>query len=296
MKKTLLGAAVVVALSGGSAFAADAAHPIFTPPPPVAPPCGWSGVVALYGVWGDATSTDDYIDATARGLGGYGKANKCMGNMGLQLDSWGEVAHGTDDLDSYTGSDYGGAAHLYMRNDRFAIGGLAGISALNSSYDGADPGFVGLVGGDLHAYVGQVTLALQGVYYHRFGYDTANMYDEFYHGWTVSGEARVFIGMNTKITGLIGYHYDWEDYNDYTVRDFFFGGGIEHQINQVSLFANVTRHKNDIDGTDVSTTVLKFGGAVHFGQPDLITEDRKGASFGIPQVENIQNLANSYYR
>jgi hypothetical protein len=292
MKKTLLGAAVVVALSGGSAFAADAARPIFTPPPPP-PACGWSGVVALYGVFGNIADT---YDGSAAGLGGYGKANKCMGNMGLQLDSWGEVVNGAGDYYDYTGNDYGGAAHLYMRNNNFAIGGLAGISALHSSYDGYNPGMVGLIGGDLHAYLNQVTLAVQAVYYQRFGHDATNMYDEFNHGWTVSGEARLFIGMNTKITGLIGYHYDWDEYNDYDVRDFFFGGGIEHQINQFSVFANVTRHQNVIEGDNLPTTVVKFGGAVHFGQPDLMTEDRKGASFGIPQVDNITNFANSYYR
>lgn len=298
MKAVLTAAAaagMAVAIAG-TAIAADVTRPAAVRAPLVQGPgpCTLSGVGGFYGLWGKASN---YYTSSGAGLGGYGKANLCAGGHGVQLDTYGEVISGTSgDFYDYNDAQFGGVAHLYARDANHAFGAIVGIEHQFNSYEDYNPGMLGVFGADAHLYLGNITLAGQAVYFKSFGQDP-NSYDPE-HGWTVSAEARFFSSPNVKWTGLLGFHSDVDMSNVYTANDFFYGIGGEVQFagSPFSLFANVTRHQNVIEGDKLPTTVVRLGGAVHFNQPTLLAEDRNGASFSTPFIDSFTNLANGYYR
>jgi hypothetical protein len=290
---TAITATAMAAVFAGAAQAADVVRPAAVRAPIVSP-CTLSGVGGFYWLWGKASG---YSVGTGSGLGGYGKANLCAGNHGVQLDTYGEVVSASSgDFDNVNDGQFGGVAHLYARDPGHAFGVILGVEHQFDSYDYHNPGMLGVFGADAHLYMGNFTLAGQAVYFKSFGQDPNNVDPE--HGWTASAEGRFFISPNAKLTGLLGFHSDVDINTVETSNDFFYGVGGELQVagSPFSLFANVTRHQNVIDGTKFPTTVVRVGGAVHFNQPSLLAEDRNGASFSTPFIDSFTNLVNGFYR
>jgi hypothetical protein len=255
--------------------------------------CAWSGVGGFYGT---TASSSGVYDGSGGGLGASGKANLCGPGIGIQVDTVGEVVNGGDEFGFYSDAQLGGIAHLYRRTARHAFGVLAGVNTQFNGYQDFNPGIVGVFGLDAHLYLNRVTLAFQATYFKSFGQDPASYDVE--HGWTVSGEVRGFSSPDTKWTIGLGWHSDVDIAILEQANDFFLAAGVEHRLRNlpVSLFADVTRHWNVIAGSNLPTTVVRFGGAFHFNQESLFTEDRSGASFTTPQIDTFTNLANTYYR
>jgi hypothetical protein len=272
MKKTLLGAAVVVALSGGSAFAADAARPIFTPPPP--PPSPLSGYVEIYGNF----STDEYWGSSYdpwAGIGGAARINRWMSpTSSLQFDF---QANAQIESDSYYYGEYEVATFLHAnrRTDTHLLGLFGGFAMSNDEgFDGWTGNFVG--GLEAQAYLNNITLYGQvGVFKELFSYDE---YDTLM--WFGNFEARFFLTPNTKIAGKVGYHSGRLDTGD-SYSAYNLGAEVEQKLGMspVSLFGSYD-FVHEIQG-NYNINTFKIGARVMINQPNLLDQDRKGATLKV---------------
>jgi hypothetical protein len=283
MKKTLLGAAVVVALSGGSAFAADAARPIFTPPPP--PPSPLSGYVEIYAngtnaeYWGSPYSP--WV-----GLGGAARVNHwLMPNASVQVDFQANVQA---ESDSWYYGEYEVATFLHAnrRTDTHLLGLFGGFAMSNDySFEGWTGNFVGGLEGQ--AYLGNITLYGQvGVFKHIFSYED---YDTLF--WFGNLEGRFFLTPNTKLAANVGFATGRIDTGDsYSLVNF--GAEIEQKfgMSPVSLFA---RYDGVVYGGYNDNTV-KGGVRLMLNQPTLLDQDRKGATLKVDMAP-IYWLKGDYY-
>jgi hypothetical protein len=276
MKKTLLGAAVVVALSGGSAFAADAARPIFTPPPPAPNPL--SGYLEVYGsaAWqGDYWGTD-YDPWT--GLGGAGRVNWMTGpNMSIQLDF---AAQGEQEPADYYHADFiETALHISNRNDRRLFGAFLGLTMTSEYYNyGWD--YAGMVGVEAQHYMGNVTVYGQVGYQKMFRgyYDGADNFGFFF----AQLEGRFFIGQNTKLAANVGV-VSGDLWDAYPITAITFGAEVEHKMmsGPLSVFARLDGFTTSSQSQNLTEYSVKGGVKLHLGQATLLDQDRKGATLKV---------------
>lgn len=292
MNKLVIAAASTLGLmlTGSPAIAAD----------PVVDTCGWSGVIGVYGELG---STSGEYDGKGKGIGAYAKSNICdlFGTgLNLQSDYYGATTKASSgDFEDYKSTTFGSVSHLYYRDDGMALGILAGSGKLYDTYwDGYDFDLIGVVGADAQLYLDQVTLAGQFAYWHVLGGSSDNG-GQTESAYQVSGEARYFATDNLKLSGRLAY--DWSEGEEYCTcvwKAVSFGGGAEYQFDSspISLFANYTRIEGTIDGYNMDDNVFKAGLAVHINSNSLLSEDRHGASFSTPMIDNWSNLSVAYWR
>jgi hypothetical protein len=171
------------------------------------------------------------------------------GALGVQID--GSYVN-AEDIDTLNGT-----AHLFSRNDSFAIGGFAGVTDVEDATSFA-------LGVEGQSYLSNA-LTLAGALGYVNGEDEAD-------GWGVTGEARLFPTDNLRLTAGLGYN-EADD-----VDGVNYGVGAEYQLAAapISVFGSWSR--TDFDDVDVKADTLLAGVRYNFGGT-LKDRDRRGASF-----------------
>jgi opacity protein-like surface antigen len=277
MKKVLLGAAMLAALSAGSAFAADAARPVFTPPPPPAPVSNWQATIDMYG--GATWVPDLGADGDPIFLGGGGAAAFNMpGGGGIQLDVIGEGG--------YFDSEYGYATavlggHVFKRGSMGALGVLANITNYADAYN--EYGYFRFAAGvEGQWYLPMFTLYGQAAYLGKIVDDC----DCASTGWFGKVEGRWFVNPNAMLA-LRGEVYNGEIYEDGdTYRRATIGLKGEFKMsNPVSIFGDVAwSHNTHTGSTAFNDVTAKLGLTLNLNAASLLDRDRHGPSFTQPFV------------
>ena len=262
-----------------------------------------SGYLGLY--MGASSGSHPFTgdpEGTVFAFGAVGAANAWLNqNVSVQFSAHAEGAGGykypapnnTADKESRF-SGITGAHFAYRNPSSFAIGVFGAFTGSNNiDYDAANTG--GLVGGEAQLYLGMLTLYAQGGYGSQFNNANTGMIDKY---WFVRGIARYFITHNTKLQGEVGYVAGEGQENtpagplaDITILSW--GASAEHRFGGTPWSVFVKYAGERIEGENIPNfpgltakitqhTGL-IGAKMNFGERTLFDNDRKGATFELPE-------------
>ncbi|MBC6980617.1 outer membrane beta-barrel protein [Caulobacter sp. 17J80-11] len=183
-------------------------------------------------------------------------AFKPTDQIGVQLDA-GYTSLQIDDEFSSENA-FGAGAHVFTRNDQWAVGGFAAVS--NS--DSVSTYNLGVEGAK---YFDNLTVA------GTIAYGSSDDLDA--DAWGVGGEVRYFLTDNFRLNAGLGYAD--ADYD----KVWSAGLGGEYQLSSkpFSVYAGYTHYQ--FDDADIDEDKLSIGMRVSFGGQTLKGRDRSGASF-----------------
>ena len=177
-----------------------------------------------------------------------------QGPLALQLNGGYNSGEDVDGLD--------GTAHLFTRNDQFAIGGFAGVMDVEDTT-------AWVFGGEGQVYLPNVTLAA--------GAGWGQIDDVDADLWGVSGEARFFASDNLRFDAGVGWLNVDTGFGDADAMTFGVGGEFQPTAAPFSVFTSWSHL--ELDDIDISGDSLSVGARFTFGQ-SLRARDRAGPSFG----------------
>jgi hypothetical protein len=176
--------------------------------------------------------------------------------LGVQIDA----GYANTAFDGFDSDDtYGATAHLFTRNDAWAIGGFAGVSD-------SDSNTAWTAGVEGAKYLGAVTLAGTVAY--------ANGEESSDDAWGVGGEARYFVSDNFRLNAGLG----WAEAEDLNVWSAGLGAEYQTASSPFSIYGGYNHVK--FDDVDVESDQFTIGLRYNFGGQTLKGRDRSGASFG----------------
>ena len=173
--------------------------------------------------------------------------------LGMQIDAGISSAEDTEVLS--------GTAHLFTRNDAFALGGFAGVVNVDDTN-------AWVFGGEGQSYLPNVTLA------GSLGWGQIDDIDADL--WGANGEARFFLNDNLRLDAGIGWLNIDTGFGDADAFSFGVGGEFQPAAMPVSVFASWVR--SDQDDFEITSDTLSIGVRFNFHQ-SLRQRDRSGPSF-----------------
>jgi len=181
------------------------------------------------------------------------------GAWGMQFDG----SIGNTDYDGLGETEtVSGTAHLFTRNESYAIGGFFGLSDVDDST-------VWNVGVEGQTYMANTTLA-GSFSYGQF--DDADL-----DSWSLNGEARYFVSDNFRLDAGLGWTRLTDGDDNVDGWNFGIGGEYQFASAPISLTAGYTH--STLDDVDVSADTFRVGLRYNFGAGTLKERDRSGASF-----------------
>jgi hypothetical protein len=271
-------AAIAVALSGYSVAAANK----------------FTGNISLAA--GQTWENSDFSfggDESFASLGASGNLNIAFSNnINLQLGTKGESAFFDSSDNRKTGFQVD--AHVYTRNDMYAVGLFGGVGTDSTVDDeSADHYFVGVEG---QYYWNNFTFGLNGGYLDSNATDTPR--DQFLNSaWFTNAEVRWYATPKVTVTANVGYLSGKTGFGDYDQKTWNYGVKAEYwpeEKEPLSLFIAYEGRTTDFNSTgswsdankDVNT--VKVGVTFHFGvDGGSQANDRSGPAFNTQDYGNI---------
>lgn len=234
--------------------------------------------------WVDLDPAPVWADDSFASLTGTGNLNVAFSNnINLQLGMVGDAAFFDDAVDRKTG--FGVNAHIYTRNDKYALGVFGGVGANSvEDDDSADHYFVGVEG---QYYWDNFTFGLNGGYLDS---DSANGASDQYlsDAWFVGGEVRWYANPKTTVSASLGYISGEVDSGDADLDTLHWGAKVQYRPDEkepLSLFVAYEGRSSEADwgfgsNDEKDTHTIKIGVTLHFGvDGDNVQQDRSGPAF-----------------
>jgi hypothetical protein len=240
-----------VLFASAAAVAVLAAAPAFAETAP-------TGYVGTSYSTADSDIAGDMTDWNVDGAAAFNVSDK----VGVQINA----DYSNMDFDGLGSADsWGGSAHLFTRNDSYAVGGYVGMTAL----DGANEWNVGAEG---MWFSDATTFAASA------GYGQIEDVDLSY--WGYDAEIRYFVNDNFRLQGSLGFNR--VDISGAQGNVWSLGLGGEYQFDKapVSVFAGYSRGR--LEMTDLATNTFTVGVRYNFGGTTLKSRERSGAGFNAP--------------
>ena len=233
-------------------------------------------------------------DDSFASLGGSGNLNIAFSNnINLQLGMQGEAAFLDDGIDRRTGFQVD--AHVYTRNDNYAIGLFGGVGS-DSTDDSAsaDHYFVGVEG---QYYWRNFTFGLNGGYLDS-SVSTSGYPSDFYYSdaWFTEAEVRWYATEKVTVTANVGYIDGEILAGNADVQTIHWGAKAEYwpeEKEPLSLWVAYEGRTSSVDfnfggEADKDTHTVKVGVTFHFGvEGGAQANDRNGPAFSTMDYGNI---------
>lgn len=175
--------------------------------------------------------------------------------LGVQIDA----SYANEESDSVSETEtLNATAHLFTRNDAWAVGGFAGVTDV----DNVTAWNVGAEGA---MYFDQITVAGTVAY--------TDVDDLNVDAWGLGGEVRYFVTDNFRLNTGLG----WASAEDENLLTFSVGGEYQFAESPFSAFAGFSHTK--FDELDIEADRFTVGFRYNFGGQTLKGRDRSGASF-----------------
>jgi hypothetical protein len=255
----------------------------------------FSGNISL--AVGQTFQDDDFgtlFDDSFASISGESKLNVAFSNnINLQLD-FGGVASFADSNGFNLDRDAGvqGAAHVYYRNDKYAVGLVGGVGVssgvtLGFADSSADYYFVGAEG---QYYLNNITLGLNAGYLDS-STDSFGGSDDIFlsDAWYVGGEVRYYANEKTTVSANLGYISGEAFSGGLDVDTLHWGAKVEYKPEAkepLSLWVAYEGRSTDAESNfggpsvDKDTHTIKIGVTFSFGADGTkMEQDRSGPSF-----------------
>jgi hypothetical protein len=238
------------------------------------------------------TFQDDELgvfDESFASISGETKLNVAFSNnINLQLDFAGVASFADstiDDLDRDSGVQ--GAAHVYYRTDKYAVGVVGGVgvsSGVTYVPASADYYFVGAEG---QYYLNNITIGLNAGFLDS-STDVAGAEDLFLSdAWYVGGEVRYYANEKTTVSANLGYISGEADFGSLDVDTLHWGAKVEYKPEAkepLSLWVAYEGRSTEAEAVgfsaDKDTHTIKIGVTFSFGaEGTKMEQDRSGPSF-----------------
>ena len=248
-------------------------------------------------VWINVDENDDDIPKDTGRAGGQGLLNIPFAerfSMQLDISSEGDFKRGFDSANAnrdYEGQILGGVHLSYRDPTSYLFGAFAGVGEAFLGNGGTQKDETGwMFGLEGQFYLDRTTFYAQGGYYGGDNNDPGK--ETMEEAWFVKGVVRHFFTPNTLISGELMYGWGHE------------GGSIEDDINfagwelllkqqfgtsAFSAFAAYDGHFVEIKKMTPGSSdehlyehAAKIGISFAFGAPDLLAQDRYGATLSLP--------------
>lgn len=288
MKKNLLATLGILGASFCSAHAAD------VPAKKTSEPTQYHQATGFIGLeFGALHWNFDRNSGTAAAFSGTAKGNFWLNpGMSLQLDL---DADATSGIYSFGGSSgKGGKAsgqgggHLAFRNSEYALGMFAGLNSANI-LDYWGQSFNGTIGFEAQKYFSNVTLYAQAGFAGRI---TGRGYYEPESLGFGRIIGRYFLTENDKIQLGFGYAKGTpylernQSAPDLTLMNW--GASFEHRYTKSPLSVTASYEGNRYGSTFTATDhTLKIGVRLYFDNGSLLSTDRNGATFEMPNWHKV---------
>lgn len=233
------------------------------------------------------------FDDSFASISGESKLNIAFSNnINLQLDFAG-VASFADTNGFSLDRDAGvqGTAHLYYRNDQYAVGLVGGVGVSGVSVPFASSADYYFVGAEGQYYLNnKVTLGLNAGYLDSSADTFAPQDDLFLNSaWYVGGEVRYYANEKTTFSANLGYISGEANFGDWDVDTLHWGAKVEYKPEAkeplslwVAYEGRTTEAEENGGGwsTDKDTHTIKIGVTFSFGEDGTkIEQDRSGPAF-----------------
>jgi hypothetical protein len=244
-------------------LAAAGAAAAFIGSPAFAQPMGYVGAQYVHTKVdppgpGDISGDGGGVDGTV--------AFNATSSLGVTLNA---AYFDTDKTDSTTA----GAAHLYLKDDQYLLGGFVGVADVGSDT-------VWSVGGEGQWHFANWTLA------GALGY--ANDDDADVDAWGGDAQARIFVTDNLRLQGTLGFaNVDFGgpagDDNVWTV-----GVGGEWQLANMPISLIADYAHSSFDDSNVDGDTFRIGARWNFGGGTLKERDHSGADLaGLSSLNTV---------
>ena len=242
------------------------------------------------------TFQDDELgvfDESFASISGESKLNVAFSNnINLQLD-FGGVASFADSNGFNLDRDAGvqGAAHVYYRNDKYAVGLVGGVGVSSGVTVGfadssADYYFVGAEG---QYYLNNITIGVNAGYLDSSTDSFGGLDDIFLNdAWYVGGEVRYYANDKTTVSANLGYISGEAFGGNLDVDTLHWGAKVEYKPEAkepLSLWVAYEGRTSEADpivgpSFDKDTHTIKIGVTFSFGADGTkMEQDRSGPSF-----------------
>jgi hypothetical protein len=186
--------------------------------------------------------------------------------------------NGEDNLQTYfiTG------LHVARRDP--ARGALGVFGAVGSSNGGAEENATFFLGGlEAQKYLGNMTLYGQAGY---FNADDETEGDVMTKAWFVRGVVRYFFDPNSRLQVELAHARGEELVGTEKIKTLNWGIRFDRQIDQrpISWFAAYDGLRVEDDNESVTDHRFRLGLAFRFGTGSLLENDRRGATFDLPDI------------
>jgi hypothetical protein len=249
----------------------------------------FSGNISL--AVGQTFQDDDLpvFDESFASISGESKLNVAFSNnINLQLDFAGVASFAdTNGIDLDRDSGVQGAAHVYYRNDQYAVGVTGGVGISSGVLaTSADYYFVGVEG---QYYWKNFTFGLNGGYLDS-SVDSFGADDLFVNSaWYVGGEARYYVNDKTTVSANLGYISGEANFGNWDVDTLHWGAKVEYKPEAkepLSLWVAYEGRTSEAQANvgpwseDKDTHTIKIGVTFSFGVDGTkMEQDRSGPSF-----------------
>lgn len=244
--------------------------------------------------WVDSDFASPNEDDSFASLSGSAKLNIAFSNnINLQLGTQGEAAFFDDASERKSGFQVD--AHVYTRNDTYAVGIFGGVGTDSAvDFESADHYFVGVEG---QYYLNNVTLGLNVGYLDSSATDTPD--DLFLsNAWFTNAEVRWYATPKVAVTANVGYISGETDAGDFDQKTIHWGVKAEYwpeEKEPLSLFIAYEGRSTDFDdntgwSSDASKDehTVKVGVTFHFGvDGGSQANDRSGPAFNTMDYGNV---------
>jgi hypothetical protein len=229
-------------------------------------------------------------------FGAVGAVNTWLSpGMSVQFSAHAEGTSGYDynrSSSEYTEARFSGimGGHVAWRDpNSHAVGVFAAFTGTNNlDYCGANGGALGGVEGQ--KYLGNLTLYGQLGYGGQFNNANCGMIDDY---WFIRGIARYFVNPNLRVHAEVSYaDGDSQSTNGESgnASILSWGAGIEHRLanSPFSFFAGYAgdsikgNYRYTCGDNTVTQHTFMVGAKMNFGEPTLLANDRRGATFELP--------------
>lgn len=284
----LVGAAAVI---GSQAMAADPVMPPMgpaPPPPPEAKWANWTMLLELNGGVGEINSIEDPDDALYAIMGMFGAVNMGLGpRLNVQINGVAEAGIEIDDAETYGGVGF--EMHVFSRNPSSMAFGIGQGIYFDQNDDDWNVHFT--VAGEVAAYIGNLTLIGQGGYIGTLATEGNDRLQD-------AGFARVigqyFVTPRFKIQGEVAYYRGLFDSDFDPFQAFGAGAELEFMLASapVSFFVawDALWHEDLAWGDTYATHQVVGGVRFLLGQDDLLSNNRNGVGFDLPNVIRLNAL------
>jgi hypothetical protein len=250
----------------------------------------FSGNISL--AVGQTFQDDDLpvFDESFASISGESKLNVAFSNnINLQLDFAG-VASFADtnfaDLDRDSGVQ--GAAHVYYRTDKYAVGVVGGVGVTSGVTFGPASADYYFVGAEGQYYLNNITIGLNAGYLDSSTDVTGA--DDFFlsDAWYVGGEVRYYANEKTTVSANLGYISGEANFGNLDVDTLHWGAKVEYKPEAkeplslwVAYEGRTTEAEVNLGPTfDKDTHTIKIGVTFSFGVDGTkMEQDRSGPSF-----------------